>query len=75
MVLGWLVILVEVTAHQADRASLQEKPSKQKTLVILGNWEMKKFLKYLQLNCLITVPCWPVFIDHQTVTFMHFYIH
>jgi hypothetical protein len=46
-----------------------------KKLIILVNWEMKKFLKYLQLNCLILVPSWPVFIDNQIVIFMNFYVN
>jgi len=50
IILDWLVILVEVTVHQGDRVSLQEIPRKLKKLIMLGNWEMKMFLKYLQLS-------------------------
>jgi hypothetical protein len=75
IILDWLVILVEVTAHQGDHVSLQEIPSKGKKLITLGIWEMKIFLNYLQLNCLILVPSWSVFIDHRTEFFMNFYIN
>jgi hypothetical protein len=66
-------VKLEVTEHQGDHVTLQEIPSKRKKLIILGKWEMNFFFfNYLQLNCLILVLSWPVFIDHQTVIFMNF---
>lgn len=41
----------------------------------LSGLSSKNFLKCLQLNCLALVPFWPVFIGHQIVTFMEFYVN
>jgi len=49
IILDWLVILVEDTVHQEDHVHLQEIPLKRRKF-ILRNWELKKFLNYLQLN-------------------------
>jgi len=64
----------KVTVHQENHVYLQEIPLKRRMLVILRNWELKKFLNYLQLNCLILIPSWPAFRDHYIVIFMNFYI-